>query len=161
MRTRWLYSPGSSDKAGGSLFQKMWMAAVIVALMTAFLPISGVLAAPAGDPANGGTLEEQWSNKISMVHAENLFYAQVKLFPVDYKNSKDMARPYDLLDKYGSALKKANDIITKHDGFDETGDVIQEELATQSVEDLGECLRTMRSAVEKLEEEGYPFHRIK
>ncbi len=159
MKTKWLYRPGSSDKLKESLIRKLLVMAVIVVLMAAFLPVSSVFAA--SEMAKGGTLEEEWSNKLSMVRAENLFYAQIKLFPVDYKSSKDMARPYELLDKYGSELKRANEIITNHVGFDETGDVINTEEAWQSVQDLGECLCAMRGIAEKLEEEGYPIHRVK
>jgi hypothetical protein len=69
-----------------------------------------------------------------------------------------MARPYELLDKYGSALKTANDIILKHEGFDEKGNVINEIQAGQSVEALGLCLHTIRGVRTKLEEGGYKLH---
>ena len=155
MKTKWLYSPGSSAKAKGALFQKMFLMAMIVALISAFLPQVSVFA------AEGNGLEEEWSNKLSMVRSENLFYAQLKLFPVDFKRAEDMARPYELLAIYGSALKQANKIITEHAGFDETGDVIDTEEAWQSTQDLGACLHAMRGALAKIDEEGYPIHRVK
>ncbi len=161
MKTNWLYSSGSSEKARKSLFQKMLVVSTIVVLVTAFLPVSSVFATPASDDIDEGTLGVDWKSKTSMVHAETLFYARIKLFPTDFKNSKDMARPYELLDKYGSALKQANDIITKHTGFDERGEVLDVELASQSVHDLGECLRIMHGTMTKMEEEGYPFRLVK
>lgn len=161
MQTRHLYNSAVSQKTGKSLFARICAAVILVILMASFLPLSSVYAAPASDHIDGDTLGQEWANKLSMVRMENLFYAQVKLFPVDFKSSSDMARPYDLLAKYGSALKQANEIILKHTGFDEKGEVINEEQAQQSVQDLGECLHTMRGAMDKLEEEGYPFHRVK
>lgn len=157
MKTKYLYS----DKAKGGLFLKGLLMSIIIALMAAFLPAPSVLAAPASGDPEIDLLEQEWNNKLSMVRAQNLFNAQVKLFPVDYKDSKDMARPYELLDKYGAALKKANEIILKHAGFDKTGDVIDEEDALKSVQDLSACLDIMYGMLAKLEEEGYPFHRLK
>ncbi len=161
MKTRWLYSPELCNKTRESFFQKMLVMAIVIALTVAFLPMSSVLAAPASDAINGEDLGLEWKNKISMVHAETLFYGQVKLFPTDFKSSADMARPYELLAKYGAALKQANEIALKHAGFDETGNVIDEEEALQSLQDLGTQLRTMRGAMEKFEEEGYKLHRAK
>jgi hypothetical protein len=151
-----------NDQARGSLFQKIFIASIIVALLIAFLPAASAFAAPADDPVPGGTLEWEWANKQSMIRYHNLFYAQVTLFPVDYENKADnMARPYELLHKYGLALKQANDIILKHAGFDETGDVIDEDLALESVHHLGENLHAMRGFLAKFEEEGYDLHRLK
>lgn len=151
-----------SDQTRGSLFQKMFLASLIVVLMAVLLPTASVLAAPASDLVSGGTLEQEWANKQSMVKAANLFYAQVKLFPADYKNIADeMARPYELLHKYGSALKEANQIILIHAGFDETGDVIDVEDAIDSVHALGENLHAMRGYLARFEEEGYDLHRLR
>ena len=159
MQTKWSYNSILSDRARDSLFRKMFVMSIIVALMVAFLPASSVFAA--SDFANGGTLEEEWSNKLSMVRAENLFYAQVKLFPADFEDADDMARPYELLHKYGSALKQANEIILEHAGFDKTGDVIDEEQAVESAQDLAMYLHIMRGLRTKLEEEEYKLHRLR
>lgn len=161
METKCLRNSILSNKPGGALFQKLLIVSIIAALLAAFLPLTSVFAAPATDSANGGTLEQEWANKLSMVRAENLFYAQVKLLPADYKDSKEMARPYELLDKYGIALKQANEIILKHAGFDKTGDVIDEEDATESVQKLAACLSIMNGMRTKLDEEGYTVRRFK
>jgi hypothetical protein len=161
MKTKWSYRSVFSDRANGSLFQKMLVGSIIVALLAAFLPASSVFAAPASDSVNGGTLEQEWSNKLSMVRAENLFYAQAKLFPSDFEDADDMARAYELLGKYGLALKQANAVIVEHAGFDKTGDVINEIKATESVQELGMYLHIMRGMLLKMDEEGYKIHRTR
>jgi len=161
MKTNLSYHSVFSDRAKGSLFQKMLVGSIIVALLAAFLPASSVFAAPASDSVDGDTLGQEWSNKLSMVRAENLFYAQAKLFPSDFEDSDDMARAYELLGKYGLALKQANAVILEHAGFDKTGEVINEIQASESVHELGMYLHIMRGMLTKLDEEGYKIHRAR
>lgn len=149
-----------SKKAREVLLQKLFVAAMLVALLASFVPASSVLAAPARDqdPTENTDWEFEWKTKIESVHAQSVFYNRIQLLPSDYKKAADMARPYELLDKYGSALKSANDIILKHEGFDEKGNVINEIQAGQSVQELALCLHTIRGVRTKLEQEGYKLH---
>ena len=160
MKMQYSYRSVLSDKTGKSLFQKMLLVSIIVALMVAFLPASSVFAAPVRDqdPTENTDWEFEWRIKIENVRAQSVFYNRIQLLPADFKKAEDMARAYELLDKYGSALKSANDIILKHDGFDEKGRVINEIQAGQSVQDLATYLHTIRGVRTKLEEGGYKLH---
>jgi hypothetical protein len=150
-----------SMKTKLSLFQKLFMVSIIVALMTAFLPALSVFAAPASDRDSYGDLELEWSNKLRNWRGESLFYTQARVFPADFKDEDDLARAHDLLNKYGFALKQANQIIFEHAGFDERGHVLDEELADQSIRDLAENLHIMRGIRGKLEEAGYKIWRVR
>ncbi|HMB22134.1 MAG: hypothetical protein ACM33V_07085 [Chloroflexota bacterium] len=164
MKTKWSYRSTLSNEAGGSLLQKILLISIAIILMVTSLPVSSVFAAPANDgeiPWTNDLLDQEWSNKISYIRMQNVFYAQAKLYPSDYKKPEDMARPYELLNKFGSALKDANAIITAHEGFDETGDVINMEKAIESVRKLSDCIHTMRGSMAKFEEEGYKLHKVK
>jgi len=161
MKTKGLYAltPGGSYE--GSIYQKMFVVSLIIALLFAALPVDSVFAAPARDqdPAENGNFKLGWKNKIRNVHAQSLFYDQVRLFPADFEDPADLARAHELLNKYGFALRQANAIISTHAGFDIKGNVTNEEQAAQSVRDLAENLRIMRGMRLKLEEEGYNIRR--
>lgn len=160
MKTQWSYSSVLSDKAGKSLLQKVLLVSVIVALLAAFLPAASVFAAPARDqdPTENTDWEFEWSLKLESVRLQSVFYNRIHLLPADFKKAEDMARAYELLNKYGSALKSANDVILKHEGFDEKGNVINEIQAGETVQEVALYLHTMRGARAKLEEGGYKLH---
>ena len=150
MKTKWLYFP----TLRGEGLQRIFVISILIALMAAFLPGQSVFAA-GGTPSDIDNLEQEWSNKVSYVRMQNLFYAQARFFPVDFKSTDDLARAYELLHKYGFALKQANAIILEHDGFDDTGDVIDADRAVESAEELAMYLHVMRGMRVKIEEEGY------
>jgi hypothetical protein len=141
-------------------FQKIFVISLVVALTAAFLPGQSVFAA-GGDASDIDNLEQEWSNKVSYVRMQNLFYTQARLFPADFQDPADMARAYELLHKYGFALKQANAIILEHAGFDETGDVIDAEEAVESAQELAMYLHVMRGMRTKIDEEGYKVHLLR
>jgi hypothetical protein len=129
------------------------MAFLIVALVLAALPAPSVFAAAEDgkDAAAIDNLETLWSYKIRNIHAQSDFYDHVRLYPADFKNSDDLARAYDLLHLYGSALRGAETVIANHYGFDAEGHVMSLGLADQSVKDLAYYLHIMRGLREKLD----------
>jgi hypothetical protein len=135
----------------------------MVALMLSFLPAASVFAAPAidGVPVEFGDLDGEWKDKVENLRFENLFYSQARFLPADFEDQNDLARAYELLHKYGFALKQANAILVAHAGFDRKGDVLNEKQADQSVRDLGMYLGIMRGLRDKITEEGYKIHRLR
>ena len=152
MKTNWLLHSIRSEIRGEKLLQKIFMISVIIALMLASLPAARVFAA--GDDPDQATierLETAWSRKIRNVHAQSFFYDHVRLYPADFKNSDDLARAYDLLHRYGFALRRAETVIANRAGFDERGRVINYNLAVQSARDLSFYLHLMRGLKMKLD----------
>jgi hypothetical protein len=162
MKTNRLYA-AAVRPAGESLSQKLLMAFLILALMLATLPIAGVLAAPESKrrPENYGNLERDWKNKLEQVREEGLFYTQVRFLPSDFEDLSELAQAWNLVHQHGAALRQANTIVFNHDGFDFEGNVLHEQRAYESVQELGEALRLMRVARQKIAEEGYKVHRMR
>lgn len=162
MKTKRLYALASVNTAGGSISQKMLMALLILALMLASLPISSVFAASESRrrPTNFGNLERDWKLKLEQLPAEGLFYNQVRFYPSDFEDSAELAQAWDLLHQHGAALMQANTIVFNHAGFDSEGNVTNEWQAYNSVQDLGEALRLMRVARQKIADAGYKVHKV-
>ena len=163
MKTKRVYALAVVHTAGGSLYQKILMAFLILALMLATLPIASVLAAPESRrrPTNFGNLERDWKTKVEKLRQEGLFYNQVRFYPADFEDSSELARAWGLLHQHGTALMQANTIVFNHAGFDIEGNVTNEWQAYESVHDLGEALSLMRVARQKIAEAGYKVHRVR
>jgi hypothetical protein len=147
----------------GPFYRKMILALLILAVTLAALPVAGALAAPESKrrPENYGNLERDWKNKLEQLREEGLFYNQVRFIPADFEDLSDLARAWNLLHQHGAALRLANTIVFSHDGFDFEGNVLHEQRAYESVQDLGEALRLMHAARQKIAEEGYKVHRVR
>lgn len=150
------------NPAGGAFSQKLILALLILALMLATLPVASALAAPENRrrPENFGNLERDWKAKVEQFHEEGLFYNQVRFYPADFEDAGELAQAWDLLHQHGAALRQANTIVFNHTGFDFEGNVTNEWQAYNSVQDLGEALRLMRVAREKIAEEGFKVHKV-
>ena len=133
---------------------RLFLAAVILALLASFLPAASALAAPVSrrHVTEDNNLEEEWSNKLDHLHAEELYYSRVRFYPADFDNRDDLAQVHYYLEKYGFALKQAKAIVFNHVGFDLEGQIIDLEDADQSVRDLAMYLHTMRGLREKIDE---------
>ena len=162
MKTKRVYALAAVHTAGGSLYQKILMAFLILALMLATLPIASVLAAPESRrrPTDFGNLERDWKTKVEKLREEGLFYNQVRFYPADFEDSSELARAWGLLHQHGTALMQANTIVFNHAGFDIEGNVTNEWQAYESVHDLGEALSLMRVARQKIAEEGYKVRKV-
>ncbi len=153
MNTSWLFSTTKGKTGGNSLLQRMFMASLIMALMLTSFPAPAVFAASADgkDVAAINALETVWSQKLSNVRAQSYFYDHVRLYPADFKNQDDLARAYDLIHRYGFALRGAETVIANRYGFDARGRVTNLRLADQSVKDLAYYLHLMRGLRDKLD----------
>ena len=150
MKTDQLSSAVVLNRAGSSFFQKMFVAALIIALLFASLPARAALAAPASDGMNTNEMQREWDNKNEKVEDNSIFYQRVRVYPADFEDQNELAIAHDILNNYGVALRAAQRIVFNHSGFDLNGKVTNEELANQSLKDLSENLRLMRVYKEKL-----------
>lgn len=143
--------------------QKLFLVSLMIALLVASLPVTSVLAAPGkGDqPWENVDLEKEWKNKLRLLREEGLFYDQARFYPVDFEDSSDLARAWDLLHKHGFALRQANTVVFNHSGFDFEGNVTNGRLAYESVHDLAMHLQMMRGLRMKIAEEGYKVNRVR
>jgi hypothetical protein len=161
MKTKRFYAL-AVNPAGGAFSQKLILALLVLALMLASLPVASALAAPENRrrPENFGNLERDWKLKVEQLGEEGLFYNQVRFYPADFEDASELAQAWDLLHQHGAALMQANSIVSNHAGFDSEGNVTNEWQAYNSVQDLGEALRLMRVAREKIAEEGFKVHKV-
>ena len=154
------YVFAASIQRGGVFHSKLFVAALILALLLASLPAAGAFAAPASDGGTTGDVystenineEDGWQNKLDHLRWAGFYYENVRFFPTDFERPSDLARVHELLEKYGVALRAANTIVMKHDGFDIEGNVTSERLAAKSVRDLAMYLQIMRGLQDKIEE---------
>jgi hypothetical protein len=163
MKTKRLYALVLSDQRGGSFYSKLLVAVLIIALLLSAFPAASVLAAPESRrrPTDFGNLERDWKNQREQLPEEGLFYNQVRFYPADFEDLSELARAWDLLHQHGAALRQANTIVFNNAGFDFEGNVTNEWQAYNSVHDLGEALRLMRVARQKIAEEGYKVHLLR
>lgn len=163
MNAKRSYALTAVNDQGSSLYQKLFLAFLALALLFASLPVSSVLAAPASDdqPWENMDLEREWKNKLQQLQTESLFYTQARFLPADFENSSDLARAWDLLHKHGAALRLANTVVLTRAGFDLKGNVINGKQAYESVHDLAMYLQMMRGFRMKIAEEGYKVHRVR
>jgi hypothetical protein len=157
------YALTAVNNLGPSLYQKLFLALLALALLFASLPVASVLAAPAGkdQPWENIDLEREWQNKLRQLEVEGLFYNQARFLPADFEDSSDLARAWDLLHKHGAALRLANTVAVNHAGFDFEGNVTNGRLAYDSVHDLAMYLQMMRAARMKISEEGYKVYLVR
>jgi hypothetical protein len=142
-------------RPGGSLFHsRLVVAALLLALLTTFLPAASALAAPAGgrDITEDIDLEPGWQDKLSQLRWAGYYYEHIQFYPADFEKPSDLARIHELLEKYGVALRAANTIVQNHAGFDIEGNLKHEVQAARSVRDLAMYLHVMRGLREKIGE---------
>jgi hypothetical protein len=143
-------------RARGSFFRNLFLSFLMIALLFASLPAHAALAAPASGGTSGNTnqMQQDWDNKIQKVDYNSVFYQRVRVYPADFEDPNELATANDILINYGVVLRSAQRIVFNHSGFDQKGKVINENLADQSLKDLGENLRLMRVYKQKLDDLG-------
>ena len=164
MKTNKVYAIAMRQQRGGLFNSKLFVAALILALLVALFPAASVLAAPATNdrrPWEGLDLASEWKNKLHQLTVEGLFYNQVRFYPTDFEDSAALARAWDLLHKHGFALKLANTVVFNHSGFDIEGNVTNPRLAYDSIHELAEHIHTMRGLRLKIAEEGHKIQRVR
>ena len=150
-------------KWGEPSYSKLILAAIVVAMLFASLPVPSAFAAAASDeqPWENVDLEGEWKDKLRQLQTEGLFYNQVRFYPADFEDADDLARAWDLLHKHGFALKQANTVVFNHSGFDFEGNVINERRAYDTLHDLGMYLHAMRGLRMKIAEEGHKVQQVR
>lgn len=163
MKTKSFFVLTLPDQRGGLFYSKVFVAALILALLLASFQAASVFAAPARDeaPWENSDLEQEWKNKLTQLKVEGLFFNEVRFNPADFENSADLTRAWDLLQKHGFALQQANTVVFNHAGFDIEGNVINGRLAYDTVHELAMYIHTMRGLRVKIAEEGYKISRVK
>ena len=154
MKTNHSYALTASLRRGGLFHSRLFVASLILALISAFLPAVSALAAPAAgrDITENIDLAPGWQDKLGQLRWAGYYYDHVQLYPADFEKTSDLARVQELLEKYGVALRAANTIVLNHAGFDIEGNVKHEVQAARSVRDLAMYLQIMRGLREKIDE---------
>lgn len=153
MKTNLLSNVMVRNGMENSFIQKMFTAALIIALLLASLPARAALAAPAGDGKNFNTneMQQEWDDKLEKVENNSIFYQRVRVYPANFEDPDELAVAHGFLNEYGAALRNAQRIVISHAGFDQKGKVTNANLADQTLKDLSENLRLMRVYKEKLD----------
>lgn len=159
MKTEKSFALAVPDQRGGIFYSRLFVIALIIALLSASFPVANVLAAPPR-PWEGVDLKQEWKNKLHQLAVEGLFFNEIRFYPADFDNSADLARAWDLLQKHGFALQQANTVVFNHSGFDIEGNVLNGRLAYDTVHELAMHLHTMRGLRMKIAEEGHRTSRV-
>ena len=154
MKTKRLYALAASHPHGGIFYSKLFVAALVLALLLASFPAASVLAAPAADqdPTANIDIEKEWQDKLWQLRWAGSYYDNVQFYPADFEKPSDLARVHELLEKYGIALRAANTIVLNHAGFDIEGNMKHDVQGARSVRELAMYLQIMRGLREKIEE---------
>lgn len=154
MKTNRVYALTLRSQRGGLFTSKLFVVALVLALLFASLPAASVLAAPASSQgaSENMNLEQGWKAKQNHLRWAGYYYDHVRFYPADFERPADLARVQWYLEKYGIALRGANTILQNHAGFDIKGNVINEVQADQSIRDLAMYLQLMRGIRDKIEE---------
>jgi hypothetical protein len=154
MKTHKVYVLAAQRGYEGSFYQKLFLIALALALLVAFLPATHALAAPASSQGvpQDHNLDEEWSNKLLHLRYEGLWYDRVRFYPADFDDPSDLSRVHYYLEQYGIALRAANTVVLNHNGFDIKGNVLNPNQADQAVHDLAMYLQMMRGFREKIAE---------
>lgn len=160
MNTKRFNALALQHQRGGLFYSRLFVAALILALLFASFPAARALAAPPA-PWENVDLAKEWKNKLHQLTVEGLFFNQARFYPADFDNSADLARAWDLLHKHGFALQQANTVVFNHSGFDIEGNVLNERLAYDTVHELAMYIHAMRGLRMKIAEEGHKINRVK
>jgi hypothetical protein len=133
-----------------SVSRLVLIAALMALLLASFSTISVV--------AKGNTqgLEEKWDqlianyNRQSITHESVHHWAEVWMMKNKDASSADKAKIERHLGICNSALAGATAIVTKHEGFDSNGKVVDKAAARKSVMDLNKLLLLHAASVRNL-----------
>ena len=135
------------------MLRKATVLVIVVTLILASLPITGVLA-----KGNNEMLEAKWDQLITNFNRQsfnhNGVHNWVAEWLYDHKNASasQKAEVRWHLAICNSALASAQTIVWRHAGFDASGNVIDRGLAIKSIKDLGYYLQKHAGSVKNLQE---------
>src|SRR5215213_9566826 len=140
------------DQGGNSLYRKLLVASLIMALLLASVPVACVFAAPPSQQGGGDKdLEQSWASKLSQLRAEVAVFNNLQTKPGQNGNNANIGQ---YLDKYRAAIAAAQALVVSGSGFDSNGRVTNQNQANQSVQQLGMYLSTIRGLRQKIAEGG-------
>lgn len=154
MKTKHFYALAVRQQQRGLFHSRLFVVALILALLAASFPAASVFAAPPQDRdiTESLDLEPDWQDKLNQLRWAGFYYDHVQFYPADFEKPADLARVHELLEKYGIALRAANRIAVDHAGFDFEGNLKHEVQAARSIRDLAMYLQIMRGLREKIGE---------
>jgi hypothetical protein len=92
-------------------------------------------------------IQREWTVKRSQLAAEIAFFIDFRTRPGESGTDGNQGR---YLDMYRAAVAQAQSIVANHDGFNASGQVIDADRASQSIQQLADALRMIRGLKEKL-----------
>jgi hypothetical protein len=149
-----------------AFFKKSILVAMVIALVFAALPVTGVLAAD--DPVtpqpeiSDERLAQIWARQLkayerlgkALDRSEAFIDRVQELIDRAADNGKDVTAVQAALDAFEEAVKEAHplyestrSIVNSHQGFDENGKVTDAEQARESVAEMREALQEIRDAM--------------
>ena len=133
------------------MFRKIAVVAMLIALVVAMLPTSGVLA---GRGTNQ-ELEKKWDQLVTNFNRQNLDHNKAhKWVDAWLMNEKPKATEKEAVMRHlticNTALMDAHSIVARHEGFDAKGKVIKPNLAYQSIKVLANALQRHAASVKNL-----------
>ena len=151
MKTNGLYA--FAMERHGNLFQsKIFVFALIIALVVAAFPGINALAAGNQTTITNAGLEDEWKSKLNHLRYQGLYFDTIRLYPADFDDLSDLAQAQFYLEKYGIALRQAQTVVLNHTGFDINGRVTNQVQAAETVRNLAMYLHMMRGLRDKIEE---------
>lgn len=136
-----------------SIFSKATIVAILLALMFASLPATGVVA-----KGDNQKLEDKWSQLVNNFSRQTTNHTSVHKW-VDHwlttskeATGSEKAQMEKHLSQCNSAILSAATIVSKHAGFDAKGNVIERASAIKSINKLSYYLRQHTGAIKNLSE---------
>jgi hypothetical protein len=136
-----------------SIFSKATIVAVLIALLFASIPATGVVA-----KGNKESLEDKWSQLVSNFNRQTTNHASIHK-AVDHwlatskeATGSEKTKVDRHLAQCNSAIMSAGAIVSKHAGFDTKGKLIERASAIKSIDKLSYYLRQHAASIKNLSE---------
>jgi len=141
--------------------------ATIIALTLVSVSVTSVFAA---SPMLGSStqnrdrgLEAKWKNELSALQRYKFLYGQIakweSVWLREHRSHYSRAKKNRYANEVHLALQQAEMIVAKHAGFDEKGNVIDQNQAIQSVKNLSMYLNKMRVVLIHKFNHRHPHHK--
>jgi hypothetical protein len=112
-----------------------------------YIPVTTTYQSTSNDTAQNIGIQQEWADKRSQLAAEIAFFIHFRTKPGQSGNDGNQGK---YLDKYRAAIIAAQIIAANHDGFNASGQVIDADRASQSIQQLADALHRIRGLKEKL-----------
>jgi len=134
-----------------SVFARVTILAILIALVLSAFPTAGVLAG-----SNNDQLEDRWEQLATNLKKQNFTHTSAHKWVENWlksnKKASDRAEVQKHLSICNSALASAATIVSNHAGFSATGSVTDRALAIKSINDLNYYLQQHAGSIRNLRE---------